>query len=100
MPAWSAGNTCTVSISRLMTGGALQGSDAVPVRPANDVEKVAVTVVSLLRIGRCSVAVDATRAGHHRVELLPGSQARRTIHVRFYGVLALAWSAGYAQPYS
>src|SRR5204863_4444242 len=67
VPARSSG---AVSIRFLMTAHAIQPRHTLAGGATNDVGKVTVTIITLLRIVRRRVTVDTTRRRQHRIDLL------------------------------
>jgi hypothetical protein len=65
VPAVRAGDAGSVCVFLLMAAGAIQSRDAFPFRASYDVGKVAMAIVSLLRVVGGCVAVDAARVGQH-----------------------------------
>ena len=59
MPAWATGNAGAVGVFLLVATQANQCRDASAAATANDICKVAVAIVTLLRIVGCGVTVDA-----------------------------------------
>src|SRR5260370_39376194 len=75
MPVVCAGNASAVRVRRLMTGRTVQRDDTLVLRTADHVCDVTMSIVTLLRIVRCRVAIEASRRHHDRIDLLPGSEA-------------------------
>jgi len=71
MPVRRAGNTGAVRVRRLMARRAIQRRYTLPFRTPNYIRNVTMPIVTLLRIVRCRVAVDASWRDHDRVDLLP-----------------------------
>jgi hypothetical protein len=71
MPIVSAGHAGAVGVHRLMARPAVESGHTFVLRAANHVRKVTMPVVSLLRIVRCCVAIDATWRSQYRIDLLP-----------------------------
>ncbi len=71
MPIVSAGHAGAVGVHRLMARPAIESDHAFVLRTANDIGKVAMPVISLLRIVRCRVAIDAAWRSQYRMDLLP-----------------------------
>src|SRR5438093_6070451 len=82
MPVGRARHTRAVRVRRLVAGRALQRSNAFALRPTHHVEPMPMSVVGLLRITVCGVAVDAARMRHHRINLLPCRQAFSSARTR------------------
>ena len=75
MPILAAGHAGAVGVHRLMARPAVESSHAFVLRAANDIGKVAMPVISLLRIVGRGMTVDAARACEYRIDLLPGCQS-------------------------
>ena len=75
MPVVAAGHSGAVGIRRLMARGAIQRDDTLVLRASNDVRKVAMTIIALLRIIRRGVAVDAAGIREDRIDLVPRGEA-------------------------
>src|SRR5690242_2886127 len=59
VPAFCAWHTRAIRVGRLMTRRALQRRNAFALRPAHDIELMAMAIIALLRMITGSVAVDA-----------------------------------------
>ena len=70
-----AGHTCRVCIHGLMTSGASQSRNSDAEWTSNDVGKVTMPVIALLRITPRCVAVDTARMSQHGIDLLPGGKS-------------------------
>jgi hypothetical protein len=78
-----AGESCRVCIRALMAGGALQRRNALTLRPADDVRKMAMPVITLLRIIGGRMTIYAAWRSQNRVDLLPGGKALGLGRARF-----------------
>src|SRR5687767_15936203 len=59
VPVVTAGNSSAIGIALLMTGRAIQAGDACAFRTAHHVGKMTMAIVTLLRVVRSGVTVDA-----------------------------------------
>ena len=74
MPVVRAGDAGAIRVRRLMTGRTIQRHDTLVLRAADHVRDVTMPIVTLLRIVRCRVAIEATRRHHDRIDPLPGGE--------------------------
>ncbi len=74
MPAARAGHSRFVRIGLLVTARAVQARNALTFWPPDDVSKVAVAVIALLRIVRRGVTVETWGSSQHGIVMLPFAQ--------------------------
>src|SRR5258708_38623865 len=74
MPAVAAGRAGAVRIGLLVAGNTLKRRNAFTTRAADYVGEVRLPVFALLGVVRRRMAVDATRTGQNRIDLLPGNE--------------------------
>jgi hypothetical protein len=84
MPVGPAGHSRAVCIRTLMARGALQRRNALTLRPTDDVRKMAMPVIALLRIIGGRMTIYAAWRCQNRVDLLPGGKALGLGRARFY----------------
>src|SRR6266481_7239299 len=75
MPVATAGHSSALGICRLVTANTVQSRNAVAFWSANDIGKMMMTIITLLRIISRCMTIYAARRSQDRVNLLPRRQA-------------------------